>query len=213
MGDFKQRLIETAEREWRYFGSSTRSLDEAWKIVGDRAVEPFKSRVGVYWSAVGRPDWNGGTDEPWSAAFISWCFATAGAGGLFSPDETHSVYMDRIRRHQGMSEALVLNPPGAVPVAPGDLIWNSRQARPSYSFPGYPKTFEEAVALLDKGIFFASHTDIVVSVGEDRCDSLGGNVCNFEEGGSVVRSTWRLDESGRLADPRKTWIGVVKNGL
>lgn len=213
MSDFKQRLIATAEREWRYFGGSTRSLDEAWQIVGGRAVEPFKSRVGDYWRAVGRPDWDGGTDEPWSAAFISWCFAIAGAGGLFSPDETHSVYMDRIRRNDGMSEALVLRPPGAATVAPGDLIWNSRQPRPSYPYPGYPLTYEEAMALLDKGMFFASHTDIVVSVGEGECDSIGGNVSNFEAGGSVVRSTWRLDEDGRLADPRKSWIGVVKNGL
>jgi hypothetical protein len=213
MSDFKQRLIETAEREWRLFGGSLRSLDEEWTIVGDQADEPFKSRVGDYWRAVGRPEWDGDTDEPWSAAFISWCFAEAGAGDRFSPDETHSVYMDRIRRHDGMSQALVLHPPGAVPVAPGDLVWNSRRPGPHYPYPGHPLSYGEAVDLLEAGIFFASHTDIVVSVAGGRCDSIGGNVCNVEDGGSVTRSTWRLDWDGRLVDPRKDWIGVVKNGL
>ena len=213
MGVIKQSLIEAATREWRFFGGSTRSLDEVWHIVGDEAVEPFRSRVGDYWRAVGRPEWDGGTDEPWSAAFISWCFAEAKAGGLFAPDETHSVYMDRIRRHDGMSEALVLLPPGDAPVAPGDLIWNSRRPGPAYPYPGHPLTYGEAIALLDSGTFFASHNDIVVSVGEGRCDSIGGNVCNVDDGGSVTRSTWRLDETGRIADPRKDWIGVVKNGL
>jgi len=213
MGEIKQRLIEAATGEWRFFGGSTRSLDEVWKLFGDEAVEPFRSRVGDYWRAVGRPDWDGGTDEPWSAAFISWCFAEAGAGGLFAPDETHSVYVDRIRRQEGMSEALVLLPPGDARVAPGDLIWNSRSPNRGYPCPGHPLTYEEALPLLDGGIFFASHVDIVVSAGEGRCDSIGGNVCNVPEGGSVTRSTWRLDEAGRIADPRKDWIGVVKNGL
>lgn len=213
MSEFKKRLIEAAEREWRYFGGSTRSLEDAWRIAGDQADEPFKSRIGDYWRAVGRPGWDGGTDEPWSAAFISWCFAAAGAGDLFSPDETHSVYMDRIRRHDGMSEALVLHPPVEVPVAPGDLIWNSRRPNSGYPYPGHPLTFGEAIELLEAGTFFASHNDIVVTVGEGRCDSIGGNVCNVEEGGSVTRSTWRLDGAGRIADPRKDWIGVVKNGL
>lgn len=213
MGEIKQRLIEAATREWIFFGGSTRSLDESWTIVGDQAVEPYKTRIGDYWRAVGRPDWDGGTDEPWSAAFISWCFAAAGAGSLFAPDETHSVYMDRIRRHDGMSEALVLHPPAAVKVAPGDLIWNSRQPNSAYPFPGHPLSHEEAVELLKAGTFFASHNDIVVSVGEGTCDSIGGNVCNVPEGGSVTRSTWRLDGEGRIADPRKDWIGVVSNGL
>jgi hypothetical protein len=213
MGEIKQRLIEAAEREWRYFGGSTRDLDDVWAIAGEEADEPYRSRVGVYWRSVGRPEWDGGIDEPWSAAFISWCFETAGAGGLFSPDETHSVYMDRIRRHEGMAGALVLRPAADAPVAPGDLIWNSRRPGPAYPYPGFPLSYAEAVALLEAGMFFASHADIVVAVGQGWCESIGGNVSNVDPGGSVTRSTWRLDEAGRLADVRKPWIGVVKNGL
>src|SRR5687767_8385101 len=94
MGEVKRRLIACAEREWGYFGGSTRSLDDQWHIVGDEADEPFRSHINHYWRAVGEPGWDGGTDEPWSAAFISWCFRIAGAGPLFRPSDTHSEYID-----------------------------------------------------------------------------------------------------------------------
>jgi hypothetical protein len=213
MGVIKTRLIQCAQREWRYFGESTRNIDNQWNIVGDEADEPFRSHINHYWRSVGEPDWDGGTDEPWSAAFICWCFKIAGAGALFSPDGTHSVYIDRIRRHDHMSPDLILRSPATVAVAPGDLIWNSRQPDPANPDPDIPLTYEAAVAKLQDEDFFASHVDIVVVVEADRCESIGGNVSNLEIGGSVTRSTWRLDQQGRLADPRKPWIGVVKNGL
>ena len=145
MGEIKRRLIETALGEWDFFGRSTRGLDDDWNLAGDQADEPFRSRVGLYWAAVGRPELDGGSDEPWSAAFISWCFAAAGAGAAFSGHDTHSVYVDRIRRHDGMSPALVLAPPAAAPLAPGDLIWNSRWESESGEAAA-PKSFEAAVA-------------------------------------------------------------------
>ena len=212
MGEIKRRLIECAVREWVYFGGSIRGLDEEWRIVGDEADEPFRSHINHYWRAVGRPGWDGGTDEPWSAAFISWCFRIAGAEGLFRPSDTHSEYIDWIRRHDGVSDQLVLRSALATPVEPGDLIWNSRQPDPEH--PGsIPLTHEQAVAELERGNFFASHADIVVAVTAGRCDSIGGNVSNLPVGGSVVRSTWRLNGDGRLIDGRKPWIGVVRNGL
>jgi len=211
MGRLAERLIEVAAGEWAFFGRSTRGLDDAWHIGGDEADEPWRSRVGAYWAAVGRPELDGGTGEPWSAAFMSWCFAEAGAGAAFSGDDTHSVYVDRIRRHDGMSDSLVLLPPAAAPLAPGDLIWNSRWE--SDEEAQAPKSFEEAVAELAAGNFFPSHVDIVVAVSAASCDSIGGNVSNRDPGGSVARSTWRLAADGTIADPRKAWIGVVRNGL
>jgi hypothetical protein len=86
------------------------------------------------------------------------------------------------------------------------LIWNARGANT-------PSDYDEAVAHLEAGDFFISHVDIVVAVRVGECDSVGGNVHPEPVGGSVVRSTWRLDQDGALADDRKTWLGVVKNGL
>ncbi|HEV2817153.1 MAG TPA: DUF2272 domain-containing protein [Allosphingosinicella sp.] len=206
------RLVETALGEWAFFGRSTRGLDDAWRLAGDQADEPYRSRVGAYWAAVGRPGLDGGSDEPWSAAFVSWCFAAAGAGAAFAGHDTHSVYVDRIRRHAGMSAKLDLHPPREAPLAPGDLIWNSRWESADEEARA-PKSFEEAMAELAAGNFFPSHVDIVVAVGAASCDSVGGNVSNRDPGGSVTRSTWRLAADGTIADPRKVWIGVVKNGL
>lgn len=212
MGEIKRRLIESALGEWDFFGRSTRGLDGRWNLAGDEADEPYRSRIGLYWAAVGRPELDGGSDEPWSAAFISWCFAAAGASPAFSGHDTHSAYVDRIRRHDGMSAALVLAPPAAAALAPGDLIWNSRWESAGEAARA-PKSFAAAIAALEAGHFFPSHVDIVVAVGAGLCDSIGGNVSNREPGGSVTRSTWRLAARGTIADPRKDWIGVVKNGL
>ena len=212
MGRVAERLIARARGEWEFFGGSTRGLDDAWHLAGDESDEPWRSRIGLYWAAVGRPELDGGSDEPWSAAFVSWCFAAAGAGAAFSGHDTHSVYLDRIRRGDGMSDALALLPPAAAPLAPGDLIWNSRWESAAEEALA-PKSVADAMAELAAGNFFPSHVDIVVAVEAGRCDSIGGNVSNREPGGSVTRSTWRLAADGTLADPRKAWIGVVKNGL
>jgi hypothetical protein len=212
MAEVASRLIEVALREWGFFGGSTRDLDDVWRLAGDQADEPWRSRVGLYWAAVGRPELDGGSDEPWSAAFVSWCFAAAGAGAAFSGHDTHSVYVDRIRRGDGMSERLALLPPADAPLAAGDLIWNSRWENAAGEVRA-PKSFEAAVAALEAGNFFPSHVDIVVAVAAGRCDSIGGNVSNRDPGGSVTRSTWRLAAGGTIADPRKAWIGVIRNGL
>ena len=215
MSEFTQRLVECAEREWRYFGGSIRDIDDAWRLAGNELDEPFRSHIGHYWGAVGHPGWNGATAQPWSAAFICWCFRICGAGERFRPSSTHSEYIDWIRLHDGMDEALELRPPAATPPAPGDLIWNSRQRDPAHPDPAIPRNHEDAIRALAAGDYFNSHVDIVVAVGDRRCDSIGGNVWGPWplDGGSVTRSTWALDDQGMLADGRKDWVGVVRNGL
>lgn len=209
---FVRRLIVITLAEWDFFGRSTRNLGDVWHIGGEEYDEPYRSRVGTYWRAVDRPDWDGGTDEPWSAAFISWCFREAGGEGLFWGDETHSLYVDRIHRGEGMSKKLVLLPPGEAPLALGDLIWNSRWENDEEEKLA-PRTLAAALAETARGNFFNSHVDIVTALGDGWCESIGGNVSFRDPGGSVTQSTWRLDAAGCIADDRKRWIGVVKNGL
>ena len=167
-------------------------------------VQPYRSHISQYWAVVGFPKWDGATPQPWSGAFISWCFETAGIDGDF--DATHSIYVDRIRRHKDMPAELVLSSPETAVVEPGDLLWNGRDKK--HPTPDY----ETAIALLKAGTFFLSHVDIVISVDGDSCTSIGGNVSDRDPGGSVTRSTWRMTD-GHISDTRKTWIGVVKNGL
>lgn len=213
MGVIADAMVALAGQKWASFGNSTRSLDEQWSIVGNESVQPYQAYVTPFWAAVGYPERDGAYPEPWSGAFISWCFVEAGAAAdAFRPHRKHSRYIDWIRLQDGTSPLLRLRPPTS-PIALGDLIWNARTA-------GGPVNHEEAIAHLDGGNFFASHVDIVVAVRDGECDSIGGNVHYADVGGSVVRSTWRLhgngalvDDNGVRADTRKRWIGVIKNGL
>ncbi len=207
LGEIAGRLIAVAAREWEFFRRTTRHIDDHWDLGANLDDPPHTARIGEYWAAVGRPDWDGLTPEPWSAAFISWCFREAGAGAAFWGDETHSVYVDRIRRHDGMSDKLVLHDPALARPRVGDLIWNARGERDP------PQTYLAALAQLDAGRFFDSHVDVVVAVQDGVCSSIGGNVWHQKVGGSVTRSDWRLDADGRLVDPRKVWIGVIGNDL
>jgi len=195
-------LVTSAIAEWDFFGRSTRSLSDEWDIGGDEADEPYTTRVARYWRAVGDTVSDGDTPKPWSAAFISWLFQNANvAEADFKPNAGHADYIRHIYRHPG---ALTLNPPSAR-VSVGDLIWNARLG----SVTGHA----DAVAKLAAGTFFVSHCDIVVKVADGWCQSIGGNVSNKDPGGSVTRSTWKLDGNMALADARKVWIGVVTNGL
>ena len=204
-------LIAIATAEWDYFQRPTRALDDQWFLPSNGVEEPWRSRVHDYWLSVDRPDQYGDTDEPWSAAFISWCFAQTGAvaRGAFTPNETHSCYIDSIRHHRGASEKLILMPPN-VPLARGDLIWNARGEGV------IPLNYAEALARLDQGDcdHFYSHVDIISDVGDGWADSIGGNLWNTPKGGgAVVKNRWRCDARGALDDDRKPWIGVVKNGI
>lgn len=203
MSSIRQKLVEAAIHEWEVFGKSRRGLDDRWYIVGDEAKQPWTKIINKYWRSVGLKSWDGNTKKPWSAAFISWCFAHAGAGVHFKGDARHSAYIDHILKDH--LDSLTLVDPRRAVLRPGDLIWNSRGK-------GQPRHMIEALQRLAKKDFFESHVDIVVSVGPGSCDSIGGNVSNKDPGGSVTRSTWRISH-GRLLDGRKNWIGVVKNGL
>jgi hypothetical protein len=208
MGELKDDVIGRAVQEWEWFGRTTRDIDDEWTFGGNEADEPYRSRISRYWAAVGEPDWDGATPEPWSGAFISWCFGAAADAGAFTPHSNHSRYVRRILNHDGMDERLRLRPPTRA-VAPGDLIWNSRVDDVA--------DHETALSRLAAGASFDSHVDIVVSVSDGVCDSIGGNVWQLldppQPRGSVGKSTWHLDGEGALDDPRKRWLGVIKNGL
>jgi len=205
---FRSKLVHTATQEWNFFGGSTRHLDDVWNVVGEESNSPFTERIGEYWASVQQLGWDGLTPQPWSAAFISWCFKRVneqvGPKVMFKGHIKHSVYVDRIRRQAQMDGKLVLTSVDGAPIAAGDLVWNARGEGDG------PKSFTDAVKRLKVKDFFLSHVDIVVKVEGDVCYTIGGNVSDKEDGGSVTKSAWRLNASGHLVDPRKTWIGLVK---
>jgi hypothetical protein len=153
----------------------------------DRSASPL---VENYWSAV-RPslvtavrrareaaDQGGGGRslypgwwDPWSAAFVSWTFQTAGVS-WFRGSASHVLYLQA---------AMVRRPGSVVGISryrplPGDLI-----CAPRADGAGEPTAVSEAgflKALEASGEHFDSHCDVVVRVNAASVVSIGGNVEN-----------------------------------
>jgi hypothetical protein len=201
---FRDDLLAVVLNEWKRWGYSVRSADSTVKIGGRERDAPFVSFVNDYWQAVGHPTWNGNTEEPWSAAFISFCFKAAGAGDAFPYNQGHAGYCRAILSTPERFPGLTLSAPATTQVQVGDLIWAARSG-PRCRQP--PKTYEEALAALRKGAWFCSHADIVVEVRAGEVDAIGGNVFD-----SVTKTTF-ISVDGRIADKRHDWLGIIKNSI
>jgi hypothetical protein len=202
MTPYVTALIEAANKEWIFFGYSRYTLQSKSSISGVESAPPYTQRITDYWAVVGHPHWDGKTSKPWSAAFISWCFKSAGNAHAFPGSAQHSVYIDAIRRNR--APGLVLVEPSRASLKVGDLIWMSRKSQET---PNPPKSYQDAVTRLQAGEMFSSHVDIVVETRPGEIDSIGGNVQD-----SITKSTWRTNAAGNIVDLRRTWIGVVQNG-
>lgn len=201
---FVDKLIEKTTAEWERWGFSKRPVHGQASIGGTEQNSPYIGYVNDYWKVVGEPTWNGKTAQPWSAAFISFCFEKAGAGEGFPYRSGHAAYCAAILKSPQKYPALRLIDPGQAVLARGDIVW---AARSGDTCPAPPDDYAEAIAILRKGGWFCSHADIVVSVRGGEVDVIGGNVSN-----SVTMTSYTTD-NGQIRDPRQTWLGVVKNGM
>ncbi len=110
--------------------------------------------------------------EPWSAAFISWVMCEAGLGDSrrFRRDAGHRTYIDQAiaaRDGRAASAAYVAYDAGEQPMSPGDLLCNSREGT-RYD------TLSDRRRQMGRGA--SAHCDIVVRVGDQRVNVIGGNV-------------------------------------
>lgn len=132
------------------------------------------------------------SDNPWSAAFVSWVMMQAGVSG-FVRSPRHIDYIRAAYRSDGGSPYRLTDPALEKP-APGDLLCLLRGRDRSLGFAGLS-------AELARGgtVHWKSHCDIVVAanVGGDRTLYLvGGNVLN-----TVMMRKLELDRAGRLVLP------------
>lgn len=180
---FPQRLVDTATAEWNFWGNQTYNASGHRTVQGHTEGEgpvsaggpSWYERVGDYWvEGCNIHGINGKNhDQPWSAAFISWCEKNSGAGArfLYSPRHSHYIYQgirDFINKREdaGYWTQRVNEYKPQV----GDLIAYARQAGIDYDHQAngdYP-----------------GHCDIVVAVRPTEIDVIGGNV-----GDSVSKRT------------------------
>jgi len=112
--------------------------------------------------------------EPWSAAFVSWVVCEAGLAReeWFARDIAHWTYLDQAIRAADdptSGAAYRAHDPGEAEIAPGDLLCNSRGAT------AYRRLADRRPEM---GRYAPAHCDIVVRVGDDRVNVIGGNVVN-----------------------------------
>jgi hypothetical protein len=195
----KVSMVLLAVGEWARFGRQViRYSSDAPPRTERAGVKENEApqRVGDYWASVGRPEWNGLVDVPWSAAFMSWVIQSAGVPrDLFCPDETHTIYVERlVERARSPGAGLIPRRPDERAPEVGDLICASRN--------GSGTTLDN----LNRG---AGHCDLVVEVRPGAVYVIGGNV-----GDSVTRSVFPLDANGILSPiSQRPVFTVIENRL
>lgn len=181
---FAQRAVETAISEWDRFEHQSYNLQGQTTHTGRKEGEdPWYKRIGDYWkNGVNDSTLDGRDDVPWSAAFISWVMRTAGANGRFNYSPQHSVYISRAIRdlkRANTDAGYWCYRLHAERPSPGDIVCWARQPGIDYDN--------------QNGGDYKGHCDVVVSVGDDHVEIIGGNV-----GNSVTRRPLKLLEDGTI---------------
>ena len=189
------KMVAVARHEWEFFGKQTIREGKISQPGHREAEEGYWQRVGVFWKVgVNLPLTGKDTDEPWSAAFISYVMRQAGAGERFLYSEWHAHYIQRAMKAREEQDAnygfwgyrLSERPPQV-----GDLVCYARQD--GVDFDHLPTVFK-------------SHSDLVVAVRPREIDVIGGNVED-----SVTLKVLATDERGYLIDKHNRWIAVLEN--
>lgn len=201
------RIALAAWQEWTKFGRATVVYGgQAGGYVNRPGItersEPLASRVGDYWGACGRPEWNGRTSgRPWSGAFVTWVMARSGySASDFPRDGRHGAYLSALydRERASRSAPFRLHAPNEYAPKPGDLVCTGT-AGPTWRYAD-PRT---AHRRLDNT---ANHCDIVTDVRGGYVQAIGGNVKN-----SVAMSLYPVDSRGRLVPVSgRSWLVVVE---
>jgi hypothetical protein len=215
-------VVAVALREWQAFGSPVNDDDHLNWDKPERN-EGLWQRVGQYWLVgmnPGAPEqrWTGKHDEygrefapeedekyAWSAAFVSYVFRSAGAGGAFPYAPDHASYINAAKRMTfGTETGWVVSAerPNSYAPVPGDLICYGRDRGASLRYDDLPTAGS-----------FPAHCDIVVGPPNSGTISvIGGNVQD-----TVTMRHIPVVADGKLAGPdgvivdlRHAWLTVLR---
>jgi hypothetical protein len=198
VADVSIKVLKSLDIEWQAWGQQTMAIDGSIISSGHKENESdFSERVNRYWRESLGLNHNGNDEIPWSAAFISWIFKTAGAGPAFTYSPRHSTYLFKAilaSQDAHTKELFVGHRPKDYKAKLGDLIGRARQSGIDFD---HQKNGE-----------YLSHADIVVSIANDSMDVIGGNVEN-----SVTRRTLALNPDGTIDTSQYPAFVVIENLL
>lgn len=215
MSQFKALLVALANMElmlWRRF-------DRPGTDFYTEDAPQIRGRLRAYYGAVGYTDprlerlvQRAASDRlPWSAAFISYLFQTAGAGPAFPVALSHSVYVTALKG--SLSPDTVNHPFQAWPLSAlipgvGDVICTWRDAdedRRGMQRPvihGRPVSWDAIDA--NNWQHFNSHCDLICRIAGNNVTAIGGNVRQ-----RVAESQYNTNAAGFLVHPRG--VALIKN--
>ena len=165
---------------------------ESWK--------GYNGRSDIKFGDNGEPVKNGNHNQPWSAAFISYVMAEAGAGEKFAYAPSHSVYIVKALKDAAKSHSdavFIARRHADYSPKVGDLIACERQPAINPNFDTYIDYVKQKK--------YEAHCDVVVEVRDNEVVTIGGNVSN-----SVHRKHWPLKNS-RIGnfDPNSSTAAVI----
>ena len=184
----REALVLQAITEWLRFE----------KGLGEETDDPFFKHIGEMWRAIGENHDGKDTDIFWSAAAISFMVRNAGGAfpmyGQFKFAGQHSKYVhDAIKRRFAEDTTAPFWGFRLFEAKPqiGDIVCNWRET---------PRTFSDATVRDD----YKGHCDIIVRVGPDDLQAIGGNV-----GDSVGLTTYRKTPTGFVDGSGKAFALLV----
>jgi hypothetical protein len=191
------KALSIARHEWEFFGRQTIHEGKITHSAHRETDEGYWQRVGVYWKTGVDENLTGkDTDQPWSAAFISYVMREAGMGDRFLYSDWHAHYINRAieareknDQHYGFWGYRLSERAPMV----GDLVCYARK---------------EGIDFDHRTDTYPSHSDLVVAVREGEIDVIGGNVED-----SVTMKTLDTDANGHLIDHHNQWFAVLRNRL
>jgi hypothetical protein len=232
------RITRDELAEWEAWRATQVTQRPGREAVCEGRAEAPESRVAnfhrimAYWNAVSMPAGfvprnrarfaaraNGAcaatwSDEPWSAAFISYVMANAGVAPFdFPPSVGHRMYLDHVIRHGdrfGASAPFIARDVADYAPRKGDLVCADRTADVN------ARLTRIAGRRAEMGAPRAMHCDIVLAVAPGTVETAGGNI-----GQAVERAIRETDAVGRLrvrppagtAPEELTWFAVIENRL
>lgn len=196
---FVSRVIGICDAEWEYFERHAVKENS----------EKGSPRVAQYWQRVDKPDWDGHTPQPWSAAFVSYCMTQGEDGGRFRKSTGHCDYINAgLRGRNDPNAAFQAYRLDEYAPQLGDLVAGFRPTD-AWRAEGKPDvTYDNALGLG----WYPSHTDIVTEVKPGEIWVTGGNVSN-----TVYRRRIPTGPDGKIlanqAGPPMRLFAVMKNNI
>lgn len=171
---FRRKSVKYANEEYKKYQEG--KLKETNQSVYDD--------IKRYWDSIGWDEdrWSP-TGTAWSSAFISYIMRKAGAKDEFKYASSHSKYIgeaikNRKENAQKNFKGYKLN---EKKVEIGDLVCYARQEGVNYDTTGD----------------YASHCDIVVNIGKDYAEGIGGNVSDSVNKKKIPLTNGFVKEGGK----------------